>query len=108
MALQGPIPVEFGQAFPDGVYAAGGFVVVRCSGQPDPTDCLQRRFGAGDQLRVSWSVSVFLSFGYRSMPEVPGHFRHMAGTTRSCAERRIGVELVFDIFSSLRPDRTRV
>ena len=25
MALQGPIPVEFGQVFPDGVYAAGGF-----------------------------------------------------------------------------------
>ena len=24
MALQGPIPVEFGQVFPDGVYAAGG------------------------------------------------------------------------------------
>jgi hypothetical protein len=29
MALQGPIPVEFGQAFPDGVYAAGGFEPVR-------------------------------------------------------------------------------
>ena len=29
MALQGPIPVEFGQVFPDGVYAAGGFEPVR-------------------------------------------------------------------------------
>ena len=29
MALQGPIPVEFGLVFPDGVYAAGGFEPVR-------------------------------------------------------------------------------
>jgi hypothetical protein len=29
MAIQGPIPVEFGQAFPDGVYAAGAFEPVR-------------------------------------------------------------------------------
>ena len=29
MALQGPIPVQFGQAFPDGVYAAGSFEMVR-------------------------------------------------------------------------------
>jgi hypothetical protein len=29
MALQGPIPVEFGQVFPDGAYAAGGFEAVR-------------------------------------------------------------------------------
>ena len=29
MALQGPIPIEFGHAFPDGVYAAGAFEPVR-------------------------------------------------------------------------------
>jgi hypothetical protein len=29
MALQGPIPVEFGRVFPDGVYAAGVFEPVR-------------------------------------------------------------------------------
>lgn len=29
MALQGPIPVEFGMVFPEGVYAAGGFEPVR-------------------------------------------------------------------------------
>jgi hypothetical protein len=29
VALQGPIPIEFGQVFPDGVYAAGGFEAVR-------------------------------------------------------------------------------
>src|SRR5436190_2474558 len=29
MALQGPIPVDFGHVFPDGVYAAGGFEPVR-------------------------------------------------------------------------------
>ena len=29
MALQGPIPVEFSQVFPHGVYAAGGFEAVR-------------------------------------------------------------------------------
>ena len=29
MALQGPIPVEFGTFFPDGAYAAGGFEKVR-------------------------------------------------------------------------------
>ncbi len=29
MALQGPIPVEFGHVFPRGVYAAGGFEPVR-------------------------------------------------------------------------------
>ena len=29
MAIQGPIPVEFGQVFPAGVYAAGGFEAVR-------------------------------------------------------------------------------
>ncbi len=29
MALQGPIPVEFGTVFPDGVYAAGEFEPVR-------------------------------------------------------------------------------
>ena len=29
MAIQGPIPLEFGQAFPDGVYAAGAFEPVR-------------------------------------------------------------------------------
>ncbi len=29
MALQGPIPVEFVQVFPEGVYAAGGFEPVR-------------------------------------------------------------------------------
>ena len=29
MALQGPIPVEFGLVFPDGVYAAGSFEPVR-------------------------------------------------------------------------------
>ncbi len=29
MALQGPIPVEFGLVFPAGVYAAGGFEPVR-------------------------------------------------------------------------------
>jgi hypothetical protein len=29
MALQGPIPVEFGHVFPDGVYAAGVFEPVR-------------------------------------------------------------------------------
>ena len=29
MALQGPIPIEFGLVFPDGVFAAGGFEPVR-------------------------------------------------------------------------------
>jgi hypothetical protein len=29
MAVQGPIPVEFGQVFPRGVYAVGGFEPVR-------------------------------------------------------------------------------
>ena len=29
MAIQGPIPVEFGAAFPHGVYAAGAFEPVR-------------------------------------------------------------------------------
>ena len=29
MALQGPIPVEFGTVFPDGAYAAGKFEMVR-------------------------------------------------------------------------------
>ena len=29
MALQGPIPVEFGHVFPHGVFAAGGFEAVR-------------------------------------------------------------------------------
>ena len=29
MAVQGPIPVEFGQVFPRGVYATGGFEAVR-------------------------------------------------------------------------------
>ena len=29
MALQGPIPVEFGAVFPDGAYAAGKFEMVR-------------------------------------------------------------------------------
>jgi hypothetical protein len=29
MALQGPIPVEFGHVFPRGVFAAGGFEAVR-------------------------------------------------------------------------------
>ena len=29
MALQGPIPVEFGTVFPSGAYAAGGFEKVR-------------------------------------------------------------------------------
>ena len=29
MALQGPIPVEFGAVFPEGAYAAGGFEKVR-------------------------------------------------------------------------------
>jgi hypothetical protein len=29
MALQGPIPVEFSQVFPEGVFAAGGFEPVR-------------------------------------------------------------------------------
>jgi hypothetical protein len=29
MALQGPIPVEFGKVFPSGAYAAGGFEKVR-------------------------------------------------------------------------------
>jgi hypothetical protein len=29
VALQGPIPVEFGTVFPDGAYAAGGFEAVR-------------------------------------------------------------------------------
>jgi hypothetical protein len=29
MAVQGPIPVDFGQVFPRGVYAAGGFEPVR-------------------------------------------------------------------------------
>jgi hypothetical protein len=29
MALQGPIPVQFGTVFPDGAYAAGSFEMVR-------------------------------------------------------------------------------
>jgi hypothetical protein len=29
MALQGPIPAEFGAVFPDGAYAAGKFEMVR-------------------------------------------------------------------------------
>ena len=29
MALQGPFPVEFGTVFPSGVYAAGGFEMVK-------------------------------------------------------------------------------
>ena len=29
MAIQGPIPVEFGAVFPDGAYAAGKFEMVR-------------------------------------------------------------------------------
>ncbi|HEY2270971.1 MAG TPA: hypothetical protein VGJ50_05120 [Streptosporangiaceae bacterium] len=29
MALQGPIPVEFGMVFPAGAYAAGGIEMVR-------------------------------------------------------------------------------
>src|SRR6201989_2699087 len=29
MALQGPIPIEFGMVFPDGAYGAGGIEMVR-------------------------------------------------------------------------------
>ena len=29
MALQGPIPIDFGMVFPDGAYAAGGIEIVR-------------------------------------------------------------------------------
>jgi hypothetical protein len=34
MALQGPIPVEFGTVFPAGVYAAGEFEPVRGHRRP--------------------------------------------------------------------------
>jgi hypothetical protein len=42
VAIQGPIPLEFGQAFPDGVYAAGAFEPVRDFERSSPERFVQQ------------------------------------------------------------------
>ncbi|HEY1004525.1 MAG TPA: plasmid replication, integration and excision activator [Streptosporangiaceae bacterium] len=42
MALQGPIPIEFGAVFPGGAYAAGGFEMVRDFDRSTPDRAVQQ------------------------------------------------------------------
>ena len=42
MAIQGPIPIEFGTMFPDGAYAAGGFEMVRDFDRSTPDRVVQQ------------------------------------------------------------------
>jgi hypothetical protein len=56
MALQGPIPVQFGAVFPDGAYAAGSFEMVRDYDRSTPDRAVQQADkDSGLQL---WAVEV--------------------------------------------------
>jgi hypothetical protein len=56
MALQGPIPVQFGQVFPDGAYAAGGFEMVRDFDRSTPDRAVQQ--ADKDSGQPLWVVEV--------------------------------------------------
>ena len=56
MALQGPIPVQFGAVFPDGAYAAGSFEMVRDYDRSTPDRAVQQ--AAKDSGLPLWAVEV--------------------------------------------------
>ena len=56
MALQGPIPVQFGAVFPDGAYAAGSFEIVRDYDRSTPDRAVQQT--DKDSGLPLWAVEV--------------------------------------------------
>jgi hypothetical protein len=56
MALQGPIPVQFGAVFPDGAYAAGSFEMVRDYDRSTAERAVQQ--ADKDSGLPLWSVEV--------------------------------------------------
>ena len=56
MALQGPIPVQFGAVFPDGAYAAGSFEMVRDYDRSTPDRAVQQT--DKDSGLPLWAVEV--------------------------------------------------
>ena len=56
MALQGPIPVQFGAVFPDGAYAAGSFEMVRDFDRSTPDRAVQQ--ADKDSGLPLWAVEV--------------------------------------------------
>jgi hypothetical protein len=56
MALQGPIPVQFGAVFPDGAYAAGSFEMVRDYDRSTPDRTVQQ--ADKDSGLPLWAVEV--------------------------------------------------
>jgi hypothetical protein len=56
MAIQGPIPVQFGAVFPDGVYAAGSFEMVRDYDRSTPDRAVQQ--ADKDSGLPLWAVEV--------------------------------------------------
>ena len=56
MALQGPIPVQFGAVFPDGAYAAGSFEMVRDYDRSTPDRAVQQ--ADKDSGLPLWAVEV--------------------------------------------------
>jgi hypothetical protein len=56
MALQGPIPVQFGAVFPDGAYAAGSFEMVRDFDRSTPDRAVQQ--ADKDSELPLWVVEV--------------------------------------------------
>jgi hypothetical protein len=56
VALQGPIPVQFGAVFPDGAYAAGSFEMVRDYDRSTPDRAVQQ--ADKDSGLPLWAVEV--------------------------------------------------
>ncbi|HEY0934867.1 MAG TPA: plasmid replication, integration and excision activator [Trebonia sp.] len=113
MALQGPIPVEFGQVFPEGVYAAGGFEPVRdfdastngrfvqskdkASGLPlwqvEVIDAEKEARTRTVKVKVAAQVQPVLPSGPAGVPFVPVEFTGLTVTPYVNQAGRLGYSL---------------
>jgi hypothetical protein len=113
MALQGPIPVEFGHVFPDGVYAAGAFEAVRdfdassngrfvqskdkASGLPlwqvEVIDAEKEARNRTVKVKVAAQVQPVLPSGPAGVPFVPVEFTGMTVTPYVAQNGRLAYSL---------------
>ncbi len=113
MALQGPIPVEFGLVFPDGVYAAGVFEPVRdfdassngrfvqskdkSTGAPlwqvEVIDADQQARTRTVKVKVAAQVQPVLPSGPAGVPFVPVEFTGLTVTPYVNQNNKLGYSL---------------
>lgn len=113
MALQGPIPVEFGRAFPEGAYAAGGFEAVRdfdastngrfvqskdkASGLPlwsvEVIDADQQARNRTVKVKVAAQVQPVLPSSSAAVPFTPVEFTGMTVTPYVNQNGKLGLSL---------------